>query len=369
MAGKKRRDKYTEESQRKSSDEEQSPTEDEARILGDVSKGEEEETDLQNVENRNGNDNDSQREETERSPVREKRTRKEKRRTRERTRSRSLSRERSRDRYRSQRRSRHRSRDRYRSRDRVRSRSRERSRYGSRDRYRDDPHRIIGDITEYFDNKFTSLRRELIEEHDSITERLDKKFKPEREFKRKTNKYQYEHNNEMTAAMKKAKKNLQKKAPNVKKAVQVLESGIVANNFRTKCILIADKSEGGWATVEEYLQRELASDSEDDKRLRKAEQASARTLENKKKKFKPRYKPYNNRRNNWNQNNYNNNNRYNNDQGYYNQNHEDYPYNRRNRGSGGRRYEQGCFICGDFGHWKEKCPRKWSASAGSPRDA
>jgi hypothetical protein len=34
-----------------------------------------------------------------------------------------------------------------------------------------------------------------------------------------------------------------------------------------KLIRIADKSEGGWTTVDEYLSDEVASDSEDQKRI------------------------------------------------------------------------------------------------------
>ena len=40
---------------------------------------------------------------------------------------------------------------------------------------------------------------------------------------------------------------------------------------RLKHIRIADKSEFGWDTVDNYMSDELASNSEDDKRLKKAE--------------------------------------------------------------------------------------------------
>ena len=40
---------------------------------------------------------------------------------------------------------------------------------------------------------------------------------------------------------------------------------------RQKLILLADKSEFGWATVEEYKQHNLADDSEDEKRIHSAE--------------------------------------------------------------------------------------------------
>ena len=41
-------------------------------------------------------------------------------------------------------------------------------------------------------------------------------------------------------------------------------------SVKDKLILIADKSEHGWATANEYVKDELASDSEDEKRLNKA---------------------------------------------------------------------------------------------------
>ena len=40
---------------------------------------------------------------------------------------------------------------------------------------------------------------------------------------------------------------------------------------RQKCIRMADGSPGAWATVKEYLTDDLASDSDDDRRIKKAE--------------------------------------------------------------------------------------------------
>ena len=344
MSSKRKREKYQVESKRRSSEEEQSPTEDEARILEHDSRGEEETHNLQATQH---SEHDEEREE-------ERKRRKTRSKSRNRkTRSRSRSR-------------------RVRSRSRSRSSSRE-ERYSYRNRRNrrreNDTDDFMGEITSYLDNKFRSLRRELVEEHDLIAERLDKRSKPEREFKRKTNKFQYEHNTEITATMKKAKKHLIKNPPNVRKAVSALDSGIVANNFRTKCILLADRSEGGWATVEEYLQKEIASDSEDDRRMRKAEVSVARKFEQKKKAYKPQPKKYNNNNNYQNKQNYSNDYSYNRGNNWNNNggNNRSHNYNDNNRQEF-RRRDNRCFICGDYSHWKDICPRKgnYSAAAGAP---
>ena len=315
MSTKRKREKYTEERHKKSSEEEQSPTEDEPRHLGEESKGEEEKEDSSRSLDEGDRREDFERGRTpHRSPRREERE----------------------------------------DREPVRRSRRERRR--SRE---PDATSMMGELTSYFDNKFSALKRELFEEHDNISERLDKRFKPEREFKRKTNKFQFDHNNEITASMKKAKKNLLKNPPNIRKAVQVLDSGIAYNDFRTKCICIADRFEGGWATVEEYLQNELASDSEDDKRLRKAESAVAKKKEFKQKSFRGRSRPFNRNQFFPRQNSFNNN---------FNPGFNDHTFNFIPRGGprGGRR--RGCFNCGDFAHWKDQCPRNRDipAAAGAP---
>ena len=54
-----------------------------------------------------------------------------------------------------------------------------------------------------------------------------------------------------------------------------LHEALIALKQRQKLIKVADRSSLGWATVKEYIADDLADDSDDEKRLRKAEKSAA----------------------------------------------------------------------------------------------
>ena len=77
----------------------------------------------------------------------------------------------------------------------------------------------------------------------------------------------------------------------------IIEEGIALATKRMKVIKIADKSQYSWATVQEYLSDELASDSEDEKRLFRSERRAEKKVKEAKKKRSQkfqnqRYQPY-----------------------------------------------------------------------------
>ena len=74
--------------------------------------------------------------------------------------------------------------------------------------------------------------------------------------------------------------------PEVEKARKVLQEGEELIAQRQKLIRIADISDHGWATVEEYVDDELADNSEDEKRLFKADVQTAKRLKTSKEKAK-----------------------------------------------------------------------------------
>ena len=69
-----------------------------------------------------------------------------------------------------------------------------------------------------------------------------------------------------------------KTPPAVEKAKTLLEEGEKLILDRQKHIRIADRSEYGWATVDEYVENELADGSDDEKRLSRADARAGKKL-------------------------------------------------------------------------------------------
>jgi hypothetical protein len=142
-------------------------------------------------------------------------------------------------------------------------------------------------IKKYFDEKFDSLKRQLTEETSAS---ITKKLRPSQSFKRKGNQKQFEFNQEVSDALDSAKRDLAD--GRLERAIEHIDKGKGLIDSRNKLILLADKSDFGWSMVSEYQEHELASDSEDEKRIRRAEaSASRKRKESRKKKSssKPRY--------------------------------------------------------------------------------
>ena len=146
-------------------------------------------------------------------------------------------------------------------------------------------------LRSYFDQNFSHLKRELSDDQLKSSSSLVKKLKTETSssFKFSGNKKQFDFNTETLEhftqslssvdSLKSLVENHQGSALILKldDSLNVASKGIKRRN---KLIRIADKSEAGWAVVDEYLSDEVASGSEDEKKIRTAEQRALRKKTN-----------------------------------------------------------------------------------------
>jgi len=94
-------------------------------------------------------------------------------------------------------------------------------------------------------------------------------------FKKKSNEEQYKASTKVLDTLEDAKYNLE--SNNLEAAKTAVDQGITLVKERQKLILLADKSQYGWKTVQEYLQHELADDSDDEKKIYRAEARAAKS--------------------------------------------------------------------------------------------
>ncbi|XP_068714235.1 uncharacterized protein [Montipora foliosa] len=129
---------------------------------------------------------------------------------------------------------------------------------------------------DYFDKKLTASKRDIQEDSLSNSDSIAKKLKEDSKisFKFEGNKKQFYFNSGLAKMVQSASTALGKRKFEVVRGyLEELDSDIKKRN---KLIRLADKSAAGWDLVNEYLSDELASGSEDEKRIRRAEQRALR---------------------------------------------------------------------------------------------
>ena len=121
----------------------------------------------------------------------------------------------------------------------------------------------------YLDHKIENLSSGLSSQSSSETGKLQRASEAGK-LKFQGNKDQFLFNSELQATVDEAANFLGLR--DVDKAAEKVEDLRKSLRHRQKIIKLADKSEAGWLAVKEYEAEELASDSDDEKRIRKAQE-------------------------------------------------------------------------------------------------
>ena len=136
---------------------------------------------------------------------------------------------------------------------------------------------IAATVNDTIEGKFVSFKRQFIDEIASSLESALKKVKrdPHR-FNKKGHQQQFRHQEDILDKMESAKEALEKSAIDIAK--EKMNEGIDLISRRMKIIKIADRSEFGWVTVKEYEADDLASNSDDERRLYRCEKRAERAI-------------------------------------------------------------------------------------------
>ena len=141
---------------------------------------------------------------------------------------------------------------------------------------------VLSAVKDCVRDEMQSLKRERVEEKEAAEDRLVKKAKLEKGpiLKKKTHEKQFEFNSSVMDKLEDAETSLEKapECPPVVKAREAIKEGNKLLKFRQKLIRIADRSEYGWATVEEYLEDELADGEDDEKIIQRSDFRAGKKL-------------------------------------------------------------------------------------------
>ena len=130
------------------------------------------------------------------------------------------------------------------------------------------------------DNKLADFKADVRQAQDEAATKAVSKMRHDKpyEYKKESHEEQARFNAQVEETVQEAQEALTalEETPSLQRARDALEKGARLLTERQKLIKIADRSANGWGVVTEYTADELADDSDDEKRLEKAEKAAER---------------------------------------------------------------------------------------------
>ena len=134
---------------------------------------------------------------------------------------------------------------------------------------------LLGSMKSILNSSLSDIKRANSGTADSHLREIKKlNFEEPRRFKKKANEDKYRFNSKLTNVLDEARSSCS--TQNLDKVKESLEKGENLLAERQKHIHLADKSDHGWMVIQEYKENDLADDSDDEKKIIRAE-SRART--------------------------------------------------------------------------------------------
>ena len=149
---------------------------------------------------------------------------------------------------------------------------------------------LVDSMKRILNESLSDIKRANSESADSHLREIKKlKFEEPRRFKKKANEDQYRFNSKLSDVLTEAKSSCS--SQQLDKVKESLDKGESLLAERQKQILLADKSDFGWMIIQEYKKNDLADDSDDEKKIIRAEARARSQAKQNAVKSKSRFAP------------------------------------------------------------------------------
>ncbi|XP_062570680.1 uncharacterized protein LOC134232710 [Saccostrea cucullata] len=143
---------------------------------------------------------------------------------------------------------------------------------------------MLSSFSELLDNRLTEMQITIHENQKAIADRQEARIEQVvsdgYKFKKRGNEEQHKHNVKVLSKVQDASEHLEEGS--IEDAQRKIAEGVDIIKHRQKLIKLADSSEAGWKAVDEYVKNPIASDSDDEKRITKAQTRAERKLKEEK---------------------------------------------------------------------------------------
>ena len=139
---------------------------------------------------------------------------------------------------------------------------------------------MLSSFSDLLDSRLSEMQRSISENQKAIAEkqeaRIEKVMSDGYKFKKRGNEEQHKHNVKVLSKIQEANESI--KEQKIEEAQLKIAEGVEIIKHRQKFIRLEDSSEAGWRAVDEYVKNPIASDSEDEKKISKAQTRAERKV-------------------------------------------------------------------------------------------